>query len=188
MKQEKGVRDLMVPLDEYARVSEDATLIEAILALRKARGNQPEGQDPFKAILVVDENGDVKGKVGQFGLIQALGSVYSGWIDLEALDQMGISPDTISSIKRQHEFFQEDLSKLCERVGSVSVKRMMQPAAESIDVDSSLQEAIDKFSRWQTLALLVTMGGSVVGVLRLADVFHEICEEMVLIQEQPSEI
>jgi CBS-domain-containing membrane protein len=187
LEQEKSVRDLMVPLDEYARVPESATLLQAILALREAQQNQPEGRDPFKAILVVDEHGTVRGKVGQFGLVHALGSAYSGWVDVDELERMGISAETISSIRRHHEYFQEGLSKLCRRVRSVMVKEIMQPAAESIDVNASLHEAIEKISRWQTLALLVTSEAKVVGVLRLADLYQQICEEMISAQEEPSE-
>jgi hypothetical protein len=34
-----SVKDLMVPLSEYATVSEDATLYEAVLSLEEARKN-----------------------------------------------------------------------------------------------------------------------------------------------------
>ena len=100
---------------------------------------------------------------------------------------MGISAESISSIRRHHEYFQEGLSKLCRRVRSVTVKEIMQPAAESINVSASLHEAIEKISRWQTLALLVTSEAKVVAVLRLADVYQQICEEMISLQEEPSE-
>ena len=185
MDQERTVRDLMVPLKDYARVSENSTVLEAILALRKARDNQPEGRDPFKAVLVVDKDERVVGKVGQFGLVHALGAVYSSWVDVEELDRMGVSQDSISSIKRHHLYFQESLTELCSRVRSVAVKEIMQPVAESLDVNASLHEAINKITRWQTLSLLVTSEGSVVGILRLADVYHEICEEMISHQDSP---
>lgn len=186
MVRARTVRDLMVPMEAYARVSEGSTLVEAILALQEAREHQPEGSDPFKAVLVVDGNGRVVGKVGQYGLVHALGSVYSTWVDVDELDRLGISEDSIVSIKRHHEYFQESLTELCSRVRTVRVREIMQPVAESIDVDASLHEAVNKIARWQTLSLLVTSEGSVVGILRLADVHNEICEELLSIADSPT--
>jgi CBS domain-containing protein len=185
LDEEKTIKDLMVPLEDYARVSEDSTLLEAILALQKARDRQPKGRDPFKAVLVVDRNERIVGKVGQFGLVHALGTVHSNWVDVEELDRMGMSESAVSSIRRFHQYFRENLTDLCRRVFSVQVKEIMHPAAESIDVNASLHEAINKIARWQTLSLLVTAEGDVVGVLRLADVYHEICEAMISLQDTP---
>lgn len=53
----KTVKDLMVPLDNYAVVPEDATLLDAIAALEKSQKNLPTGRQPHRAVLVVDAGG-----------------------------------------------------------------------------------------------------------------------------------
>ena len=55
------VKDLMVPLSEYATVSEDATLYEAVLSLEKAQENFEDKHTRYRhrAILVLDKKGDV---------------------------------------------------------------------------------------------------------------------------------
>jgi hypothetical protein len=46
------VKDLMIPLSEYATASEDATLNEAVLALEKAQNNFQKGKYKHRAILI----------------------------------------------------------------------------------------------------------------------------------------
>jgi len=55
------VKDLMVPLSEYATVSEDATLYEAVLSLERAQENFEDKHTRYRhrAILVLDKKGKV---------------------------------------------------------------------------------------------------------------------------------
>ena len=50
------VKDLMVPLEEYATVSEDASLLDAVLALETAQRNFDQARYRHRALLVLDEN------------------------------------------------------------------------------------------------------------------------------------
>ena len=56
--EQMSVQDLMVPIEEYATVSQDATLFEAVLALEHAQEKLDRMQYSYlhRAILVFDEN------------------------------------------------------------------------------------------------------------------------------------
>ena len=58
------VKDLMVPLSEYATVTENARLFEAVLALEKAQENFEDEHTRYRhrAVLVLDKKGKVIGK------------------------------------------------------------------------------------------------------------------------------
>jgi len=64
------VKDLMVPLEEYATVSEDATLLEAVMALEAAQEKIDREKYKYlhRAILVLNRSGKVVGKISQ-GLV-----------------------------------------------------------------------------------------------------------------------
>ena len=51
------VRDLMVPLDQYVCVSEDATLYEAVVELEEAQAKGASTGYPHRAVLVCDKDG-----------------------------------------------------------------------------------------------------------------------------------
>ena len=71
------VSDLMVPLSEYATVSEDATLCDAILALEKAQEEFDQTRYRHRAILVFDKNNRIVGKISQLDALKALEPKYA---------------------------------------------------------------------------------------------------------------
>jgi len=73
----------MVPLAEYATVSEDATLYEAVLALEKAQESFEDKHTRYshRAILVLDKEGDVVGKLSQLDVLKALEPKYQDLIE-----------------------------------------------------------------------------------------------------------
>ena len=81
----KRVKDVMLPLSEYAVVSEDATLREALLALEEAQRELPPGRQPHRAVLVVDRDKNIVGKAGQLTFLKALEPKSSVLGDLDTL-------------------------------------------------------------------------------------------------------
>ena len=47
----KGIKELMVPRDKYAVVSEDATLLDALYAKEEAQKGIPPGRERVRAVL-----------------------------------------------------------------------------------------------------------------------------------------
>ena len=70
------VGELMVPLEEYATVSKEATLREAILALEKAQMTLDPARHKHRAILVLDEGGKVVSKITMKNILFALEPNY----------------------------------------------------------------------------------------------------------------
>ncbi len=63
--------DLMVPLEEYATVSEEATLKDAADALEQAQEELDRKRYKYlhKAVLVLDNNNEVVGKITQLDIL-----------------------------------------------------------------------------------------------------------------------
>jgi len=174
----KTVKDMMVALDDYAVVPENATLLDAIVALEKSQKNLPPGRQPHRAVLVVDADGKVVGKIGQLAFLTALEPKYNVLGDLETLAKAGVRPDFITSMMEHYHFFQESLPDHCLRGRTTLVKDVMRPVADSIDEKASLCMAIHKMVILQTLSILVTRGREVIGLLRLSDLFDEIARQI----------
>ena len=174
----KCVKDLMVPLNEYAVVSQEATLLEAILTLEEAQRKLPSGRQRHRAVLVVDDNNKVIGKIGQLAFLKALEPKYNLLGDLGKLSRVGVSQDFISSMMEHFRFFQDSLTDLCKRGQTIMVKDVMHPLTENIDENDSLSEAIHMIVILQTLSLMVTRENEVVGLLRLSDLFEEVTKQV----------
>ncbi|MFH1760176.1 MAG: CBS domain-containing protein [bacterium] len=174
----KRVKDIMVPLDEYALVSQDATLLDALMALEQAQENLAGGKHPHRAVLIVDENKNIVGKIGHLGFLKALEPKYGALGDISILNKAGISSEFIESMMENFQFFHEDLSVIYKKARMVSVMDVMRPVTEIIDEKACLPEAIHKMVMLQTLSILVKRGPEVTGVLRLSDLFDEVKKEI----------
>jgi CBS domain-containing protein len=173
------VRDLMVPISEYGKVSTNASLYEALLALQEAQTRLPEGRAPHRAVLVVDTSGKVVGNVGRYVFVKALGTAITTERTHQEMDRAGLSPDSISTVMSHLRFFQLSLGNLQQRAKSIRVCDVMYPVGESIDEDAPLQQAIACFGSGQTLSILVKRGRDVVGVLRLSDLFQAVAAQVL---------
>jgi CBS domain-containing protein len=175
---QKTVRDLVVPLEEYAIVDPDASLLDAVVALEKAQSALPQGRQPHRAVLVVDPGGKVVGKLGHLAFLKALEPRYDAVGDLAALSRVGLSTDFISSMMSHMELWKDSLDDICQRARHTRMKDVMRPVTESIAEDAPLSEALHNIIVRQSLSLLVTRDSEVVGILRLSDLFAAVTEQI----------
>mgnify|MGYP001813512977 FL=1 len=172
------VKELMVPLEAYATVSKEATLREAILALERAQMTLDPSRHKHRAILVLDDNGNVVSKITMKNILMALEPNYGKLEGTGVLERSGYSPDLIRSMLEDNTLWAKPLQFVHERATQLKVADFIQTplAGEYIDEYASLGEAIRQLIAYPTLSLLVTSSDKVVGILRLSDVFTKICD------------
>jgi len=172
------VGELMVPLEEYATVSKEATLREAIFALEKAQMTLDSSRHKHRAILVLDESGKVVSKITMKNILIALEPNYGKVEGTGVLERSGYSPDLIRSMLENSALWTEPLQLFSERAAKLKVGDLIYaPSAdEYIDENATLGEAIHQLIMYPFLSLLVTSGEEVVGILRLSDVFTKVCD------------
>ncbi len=167
-------KDIMLPLDEYAVVDEDATMLDALHALDDAQARIPGTQHPHRAVLVRNAAGAIVGKLGHHAFLAGLEPRYSevGKAPSRALSRAALPKDFLSSMMRQMSLWQDNFDVYVRRAMRARVGDVMHPLAnEQIDIDAPIGEAIHQLIADQTLSLLVTDGGQPVGILRLSDLF-----------------
>jgi len=92
------VKELMVPLEDYATVSEDATLYEAVLSLEKTPKNFKPGTFRHRAVLVYDKNKKIVGKLGLLDILKALEPKYFEMQDRQGMKALGFSKHFMKSM------------------------------------------------------------------------------------------
>ncbi len=171
-----AVQDLMVPLEEYATVKEDDTLFDAVMALERAQERRNIEKHPYmhRAVLVLDEAGNVVGKIGHIDVLRALEPRYKEFGDTKAIARAGFSPQFIRSMMDNFHLCDSSLVDMCAKSARVKVKDFMYTPeeGEKVDAEASLCEAIHQFVMTPVhLGLLVVREGKIVGILRRTDVF-----------------
>ncbi len=176
------VKDLMVSLSEYATVSEEATLYEAVLALEEAQENFEEKQARYRhrAILVLDKGGNVVGKISQLDALKALEPKYQDMLGGKKSHKLGIPKIFMETVVEDFQLFASPLDDICRKAGERNVKTFMSTPTEGeyIAEDASLDIAIHQFVTGQHQSLLVTSEKKIVGILRLTDVFAAMFQKM----------
>lgn len=172
------VKDLMVPLEDYATVSEDATLFEAVLMLEKAQTNFNENRYQHRAILVYDKNDRIVGKLSQLDVLNALEPQFGDPEKLRMLDRFGMDGAYIRNLIEQHGFLKKPLLNICQRAADMKVKNIMYTPTkgEIVSEKAALNEAILQLLAGHHQSLLVTRGNDIVGILRLTDVFKQVTD------------
>lgn len=174
------IRELMVPLAEYATVPETATLGEAIQALEQAQRHVEDTGDKYRAVLVLDGKGRPVGKIDQWTVLWAIEPRYKSVGNIRETSRYGFSPEFLRSMLQAGGLWRKPLDDLCGKAAEMSVKDIMQtPAdAEFIQEDASLNEAIHQIVMGRYQSLIVQRGDSFVGILRQSDVFKEISQRL----------
>ena len=173
-----AVKELMVPLEDYATVSVDATLREAVLALEKAQQALDASRHKHRAILVLDEDRKVVSKITMKDILVALEPNYGKLEGIDVLERSGYSSDLIKDMLEDNALWMEPLQFICERAAGLKLSDFIQAPSEDeyIDENATLGEATHQLIVQPYLSLLVISGDDVVGILRLSDVFAKICD------------
>ncbi|MGA6927558.1 MAG: CBS domain-containing protein [Desulfosarcina sp.] len=168
------VYEWMVPLSEYAAVPISATLGDAVEALIQAQKDFIRWKYPHRAILVVDANEHVVGKISQTHVLKALEPKYFEELGIDG--DMGIhrlSNYILKTMVDKYSLFKEPFDEACKRAAQIPIKKIMYTPKEAdyIDKAATLGEAIHRLVVGCHQSLLVREEAKVIGILRLTDVF-----------------
>jgi len=175
-----AVKDLMVPIEDYATVPQEANLQEAIIALEKAQAELESIHHKHRAVLVLGDKESILGKLTMKDILIALEPNYGNIEGMQALTRSGYSQDFIKSMLKENALWLEPLQFVCERATQLKVSDFVRPPEdnEHIDENATLGEAVHQLIITPYDSLLVTRDKKTVGILRLSDVFATICDEI----------
>ena len=175
------VKDIMVPLSEYATVSDEASLIDAVAALKKSQADFDQAKYRHRAILILDKDDNIVGKVNFQSILRALEPKYEGMLSDTGPLHMGFTRKFQKAMFESLKLWQDPLEQICRKAAQIKVKSFMVTPKESemIEPEAELGEAIHQLVIGHHQSLLVTKGRKIVGVLRLTDAFEVVAENIL---------
>lgn len=178
--QTQQVKELMVPISEYATVHEDANMAEAMRALENE--TRQHGDFPYRhqSLIVIDSKRHVIGRLSQVDMMRALEPGYSKlgqtpWIGLSVL-----SRETLKTLREQFNLWEQPIEEMCQEMDKAKVKDYMQEPSEGEIVSKSdtLNIAMHRIVMGRHHSLLVTQGKEIVGILRSTDLFNALFDKL----------
>jgi len=174
----KSVRDLLVPLAEYAVTTPEKTLAEAVPTLRKLYCLVEDGkctEAGHRNILVLDRSGTLVGILDFRSILRILMPEIAGGLT-EKLEALGISiafaQAGTADLDEARLSFRARVIKNAE----TKVSDVMLKIRGTIDVEADLMEALTLLYKNKISVIPVYESGKVVGVLRESDLFLNVAE------------
>jgi CBS domain-containing protein len=174
------VRELMRPVEEFPRVSSQATLMEAVEALAEAERDFLAERSKQRIVLVCDEEGRVMGKISPMDVVQGLEPRYEGIESLKTMPRYQLSPSLVESLKDELRVWERPLAELCKKAVAVRIESFIKlPTPDHmIHADDNMDKAFHLFVVGRHDSLFVSDGKAVVGVIRFSDVYRKIVQTM----------
>jgi len=174
------VKELMVPLSEYATVPKGSTLFDAVLALEKAQEEFDHTKYKHRGVLILDKDKRVIGKLGQLDVLRALEPKDEGLDGINALSQFGFSSNFVHELNKHRRMKAAPLKDLCSKASKLRVEDFMQTPSEGefIEQEASLEMAVMQLVTGRHISLLVTRDKEIIGILRMSDAFAAVFHTM----------
>lgn len=184
MENQLLVKNIMIPLEQYSTVPEDASLADAVVALKKAQEAREQNHDAHRAILVVTKkDGHVIGKISQMDVIRSLEPSYGAIMAGQPqAGRVGFSYRFLKLLADDYKLWKQPLEEICEKARAIPVTRIMyKPTSESefVNENATIDEAIHQLVMGHHKSLLVIRRGRITGILRLTDVFSTVADMVV---------
>lgn len=163
---ERLVKDVMIPLEEYTTLDLDQTVKEAILRLKKSftlkLSTSRLMETGHRSILVFNQ----EGVVGLLTIKDLLKSIMPAYLSAP-------KPSMADSIQYSPMFWRGMFTKEVKAMVHKRIEDIMSPAPLRIDSESNLMEAAYMLISNKVRRLVVEKDGKVVGMIREQDLFFE---------------
>ncbi len=167
------VRDLMVPVDRFPKLSDRATFYEALYALEQAQEEFLSGKAEQRILLVENEQGKVIAKLSPIDLIRGLETNYARINTEQTIKHFGLSY-IWKSMQKEYGLWEDPFKDLCRKANEVHIRDFIRPPQEGqiVRPDDTLAKCFHLFVMNRHDSLFVVQGGDIVGLLRFTDVYH----------------
>ncbi|WP_321494173.1 response regulator [uncultured Desulfobacter sp.] len=171
--QEDLVGSVMIPLSAYTTIDEDATIAQAVEALKNSfvalTATDRIMETGHRSVLVMDKEKQIQGILTIRDLLEL---VLPGYLTSP-------KPSMADSIQYSPMFWRGMFTSAIEHVRSSTISEVMSPVPVSIDADATLMEAAWLMVDQDQRRLIITQNGKPLGVIREQDLFFEMGKGLI---------
>lgn len=168
VREEKTIREVMTPIEDYTTLNQEITVKEAIDNLRESFYAKVSTsrimETGHRSILVVDDRGEIMGILAIIDLLRAIMPAY--------LDAP--KPSTADNVQYSPMFWNDMFQREVIRLAGKKIQDEMSPAPRTIDADANLMETAYTMITQNKRRLTILDSGEVIGIIREQDLLFEI--------------
>lgn len=172
-KEEKKAGDIMIPIEDYTTIDEEATVKEGLIRLKESYENLVASsrlmESGHRSIMVFDRNKQMSGILGIRDLIHYLQPSYL----------LSPKPSLAERIEYSPMFWKGMFTAQTRALADKKVKDIMSLAPPSVDEKANLMEVANMIYSQKVRRLVVMRKGTVVGIVREQELFFEMARIML---------
>jgi len=185
MAEEKKVKDIIVPIEEYDKVDIDSQLCDALRILKTNYETlKAQGRGSFhKTLFVTDGDKNIVGKLSMYDLIRSLvpepakapeiSKAYHAMLSSRSLEVA----EEVSDFQEHFEWLSNTFCELVKQEAHKKVRDVMNPVIQSVLIEEDrITQAIYVMFKEDVRQQLVHREGKIVGVINLNAIFSELLE------------
>ncbi|MFH2012330.1 MAG: CBS domain-containing protein [Pseudomonadota bacterium] len=180
MGEEKRVKDIMNPIDEYRTVDVDARLCDALAILKKNHESTEKDGTYHKTLLVTDASQKIVGKLTMVDLIRGLVPENSKRPELfsaRAFSSRALeATDQVSEFQEHFLWLHSSFAELVKQEAHKRVGDIMSDAHPLLKEDDKINLSIYVLFKEGVRQQLVERDGKIVGVINLILLYNEFME------------
>ena len=170
----RTIKELVEPVENYATVSKEASLKEALKALENEKRKHEKGPYRHRSLVVIDEKKHVVGRVSQIDIMRALEPRYKQIGDDLWFERSRLTRRMLTMIREQFQLWEQPVESMRKTLENLKVEDIMQVPTEGefVKETDTMNIAMNRIVMGSHHSLLVTRGKVIVGILRSTDVFN----------------
>ena len=172
-REERKAGDIMIPIEDYTTIDEDATVKEGMRCLKESYENLIASsrlmESGHRSIMVFDRNKELTGILGIRDLIHYLQPSYL----------LSPKPSLAERIEYSPMFWKGMFTTQTRALANKKVKDIMSLVPPSVDEKANLMEVANMIYTQEVRRIVVTRKGTVVGIVREQELFFEIARIML---------
>jgi hypothetical protein len=172
------VRELMIPIDQFPKISDSATFFEAVTTLETAQEKFLSGKSGQRILLVENDQGKIIGKISPIDMFRGLEANYNQVNVEETLKRYGYK-DIWETMKKDYQLWEDPFKDLCRKAVSVRVKDFIQPSeGQLVTPEDKLTKCFHLFVMHRYDSLFVSQNDEIIGLIRFSDVYRKVSQTM----------
>jgi len=177
------IKEIMIPIEDYPSVSPETTIHEAMAIMEQASLHVAGRRSLPRVLLVLDEQGVLKGTVRRRDIMRGLEPKYLVTQPLnyrKKLFDVSIDPN-LSQLSPSH------LVKGIREQAEKPVSTVMRPIEIGIEANDHVIKAIYEMVGYGLTLLPVVEDGNLVGIVRTVELFKELSHIVHFLEEDLAE-
>jgi len=186
MAEEKRVRDIMMPIEEYDKVSVDAQFCDVLSILKRNYENLKAGQAGrrlHRTLFVIDADNRIVGKLSMYDLIRGLVPEPAKAPDVSKAYYRRLSAravrvaEEVGEVQEHYKWLDNSFKDLVAQEAHKKIRDIMKPVQKSVlHEDARINEAIYVIFKEEVRQQVIYRDDKVVGVVNLNVLFAELLE------------